>query len=98
MEIHEHAVDRYFTRVKEIDESYLKYASDQERKKVKGLMRMVARYPSHVYHEEPNKPPVHIGEDIAIPVDHGEGGEDTVVPTAYKAETFLEKMDDRAIN
>lgn len=88
MKIDIHAVENYVIRVldkalDEATESDYEYAYEQ--------VRLAAREPVTIYHGEKDSCPVHVRNGVAVPVR--EGDEESVVPTAYKEEVFLRKLD-----
>lgn len=94
MEIHEHAIDQYIQRVLEVN---LKVVSQRERESYREVLMEAAINPDLVYDDRKNYiigedrmyPAIHIRNEVAIPVDK----RNQCVPTAYKAETFLSKID-----
>lgn len=84
MEIHEHAIDRYIERVLELR---VEQAGDAVRDMARDEILKAAQYPNTVYHEKEDEPPIHIKQEVAVPVDG-----DTV-PTTYRSITFKKKMD-----
>lgn len=86
MTITNHAVDQYIERHWGIPS---KMVGDNAREVIKRKLEEVVFNPDTVYHADKHNCPVHIKEDVAIPVDSG------VAKTTYEAEVFRDKINEK---
>lgn len=86
MEITEHAIDNYISRIIGADPHQ---TGETIRKRATDKIRDTVNKPGRVHKRSGEKVPVYIKGDIAVPVGKDPGGE-LYVPTTYHSRTFSE--------
>lgn len=84
MEITEHAIDSYISRVIGLEPNM---AGGSIRKRAADKIRDTVDSPEEIKQRTPDDDPVYIRGDVAVPVSKGSDGE-LYVPTAYLSATF----------
>lgn len=89
MRIFSRAVERYIDRVLNIEQDQ---AGEKTKRFATEQIVLTVNKPDIIYDKDPEREPVHIRNGCAVPVYRKEDPEETYVPTAYRAGTFLKKI------
>lgn len=91
MRVPGHAVNKYIERVLHIPKDQ---AGDRVRDFARKRIRKAANEPEIVYDHKEGYPPIHILDELAVPVEKDDGsGEIKVVTTTYHCNTYRSKLD-----